>query len=110
MPKHHSQRVKQGIADLNEGRFTEYKDEEEFLAAIDEIIESSKITRCKIVSCIDAKIKITGRYSGREYLFERAGSVVDVDQIDVDFLLEKRQGERQCCGGTDKGNKIFALA
>ena len=103
MPKRRTQRVaKQDLENALEEAIRQK--ETEFLAPTEEI------HRVKIASCIDAKIKVTGKYSGREYLFERAGSVVDVDQIDVDFLLEKRQGERQCCGGTDKGNRVFALA
>ena len=62
-----------------------------------------------VTALIDAKIKVTGKYSGREYLFNGAGSVQDVDQIDVEWLLQKRQGERQCCGGKEKGNQVFAL-
>ena len=73
-------------------------------------VAPQELRRVNMVSLIDARIKVTGKYSGREYLFERAGSVQDVDQIDVEWMLEKRQGERQCCGGTERGNKVFALA
>lgn len=59
---------------------------------------------------IDSNVKITGKYSGRNYLFSGAGSVQDVDEIDVDFLLERRQGGRQCCGGAAEGNVVFELA
>lgn len=62
-----------------------------------------------IVLMIDAKVKITG-ISGREYLFNGAGSTQDVDERDVESLLEKRQGRRQCCGGTGDGNIVFELA
>lgn len=58
---------------------------------------------------IDATVKITGK-SGRNYLFNGAGSVEDVDERDVDFLLERRQGGRQCCGGGATGNVVFELA
>lgn len=62
----------------------------------------------KLASRIDAKIKVTGMYSGREYVFDGAGSTQDVDTRDVEWMLEKRQGEKQCCGGTEKGNLVFA--
>lgn len=74
-----------------------------------EIIETGVHTRA-VVSLIDARIKVTGKYSGQEYLFEKAGSVINADERDVEWLLSKRQGERQCCGGTEKGNKVFDLA
>ena len=63
-----------------------------------------------IVCMIDAVVKATGLVTGNHYLFSGAGSVVDVDKKDVQWLLEKRQGERQCCGGGGGGNVIFALA
>jgi hypothetical protein len=63
----------------------------------------------QMVSMIDAKIKVTGMYSGQEYVFDGAGSVVDVDERDVEWMLGKRQGERQCCGGSGNGNAVFAL-
>ena len=52
----------------------------------------------RVVSGLDAKLYVTGEYSGREYLFDGAGSVVDVDTRDVEWLLEKRQA-KGCCGG-----------
>lgn len=63
-----------------------------------------------LVCQIDAKVKVEGMYSGREYIFDGAGSVVNVDQRDVEWLLSKRQGGRQCCGGTGGGNVVFKLA
>lgn len=59
---------------------------------------------------IDSNLKVTGKYSGRNYLFNGAGSVQDVDQTDVEWLLERRQGGRQCCGGGETGNVVFELA
>jgi hypothetical protein len=64
----------------------------------------------RLINHIDATVKVQSRYSGREYVFNGAGSVVDVDERDVEWMLEKRQGERQCCGGTGGGNVVFKLA
>lgn len=64
----------------------------------------------KLASRIDAKIKVTNTISGREYVFDGAGSIQDVDIRDVEWMLEKRQGEKQCCGGTEKGNLVFTRA
>ena len=64
----------------------------------------------KIRLLIDSNVRITGKYSGRNYLFNGAGSVQDVDETDVEWLLERRQGGRQCCGGAAEGNVVFELA
>lgn len=73
-------------------------------------IPNADIKKVSVVLCIDAKVLVNNTPSGREYVFEHAGAILDVDERDVDFLLSKRQGERQCCGGTDRGNKMFDLA
>ena len=59
---------------------------------------------------IDANMRATGSVTGNSYSWNGAGSVVDVDERDVENLLNKRQGGRQCCGGTGYGNVIFELA
>lgn len=59
---------------------------------------------------IDAKYKVKSRCSGSEYLFNGAGSVIYVDERDVKWMLELRQGSRQCCGGNPEGNIVFKLA
>lgn len=52
---------------------------------------------------IDANYTVTGKFSGMEYLFRGAGSVKDVDERDVEYLLSLRQG-KGCCGGGGGGN------
>lgn len=59
---------------------------------------------------IDSTVKVTGVYSGRNYTFSGAGSVQDVEETDVEWLLKRRQGGRQCCGGGETGNVVFELA
>jgi hypothetical protein len=63
-----------------------------------------------VVLMLDAIVTVTGEVSKRVYKFSGAGSIVNVDKLDVEFLLQKRQGGRQCCGGTQDGNQVFALA
>ena len=58
---------------------------------------------------IDANYKVKSRYSGSDYLFNGAGSVNYVDERDVKWMLELRQGSRQCCGGSPEGNIVFKL-
>lgn len=64
----------------------------------------------KLVLLIDTKLLIQGSVSGKSYVFNGAGSIVDVDILDVEDLLQKRQGGRQCCGGTEFGNRAFELS
>ena len=88
------------------------KKEEDFLPHHEKVVkvESKQAETVAIQSMIDAKINVTGYVTGNSYVFNGAGSVVYVDQRDVEYLLEKRQGGRQCCGGTGNGNAVFSLA
>ena len=79
---------------------------------IEKIVAPKYSTSFKAVRLmIDAKVNVTGYVTGNSYKFNGAGSVVeDVDERDVENLLSKRQGGRQCCGGTGYGNVMFELA
>ena len=68
------------------------------------------MAKVQVQLMIDAKVSVKGHVTGNSYVFNGAGSVVDVDETDVENLLEKRQGGRQCCGGTGFGNQMFSLA
>ena len=59
----------------------------------------------KVQSLIDSHLYYTGRESGRQYEWARAGAIVDVDEQDVPELLAKRLGKKQCCG--QERTKIF---
>lgn len=56
---------------------------------------------------IDAKVEITGTVTNTKYLFQGAGSIVEVEREDVNEILNKKRG-RSCCGGTS-GRNIFEL-
>lgn len=99
MPKHNPQRVKIE---------KEFKEKPRNIEVVS--VPKSEYSYQTLALRIDAKLKITGLYSGREYEFDGAGSTQDVDTRDVEWMLEKRQGGRQCCGGTDFGNIVFILA
>ena len=45
--------------------------------------------------------------SGKRYEWERAGAVVEVDSEDAPGLLEKRLGDKICCGGSPDNLKVF---
>lgn len=70
----------------------------------------SEVSFIKLRLLIDSTVKVTGVYSGRNYTFSGAGSVQDVEETDVEWLLKRRQGGRQCCGGGETGNVVFELA
>lgn len=67
-----------------------------------------KVETTKIVSLRDAKVYVTGRYSRQEYLFDGAGSTLDIDNKDVEWILSLRQPSA-CCGGGG-GGALFELA
>jgi len=47
----------------------------------------------------DLKLNSIGKVTGNLYSWPRGGSVVDVDILDKDKLLEKNKNPRSCCGG-----------
>lgn len=96
MPKHYQPSVEEELP---------YKKVEEVAARPRERVEL-----VKLALLIDANVKVQGSVSGKTYVFSGAGSIADVDKRDVNDLLQKRQGGRQCCGGTDNGNRVFELA
>lgn len=71
-----------------------------------EVVHVDISTR-QVRSLMDARIRMIGSYSGREYVFQQAGSVVDVETEDVESLLKRRQS-KGCCGGGGSG-AIFEL-
>lgn len=74
-------------------------------------IEEVEQKSYNIRSRIDAKVIVTGTPSGNRYEFPRAGSVVEVAEVDIEFLLAKRLGRKtSCCGGGNPdGNVMFEL-
>ena len=63
----------------------------------------------RIQSLLDSCLLYSGRESGKQYTWAKAGSVVDVDERDVPELLAKRIGASSCCGGNPQGSKIFEI-
>lgn len=61
----------------------------------------------KIQSIIDAHLIYIGEVSRRQYEWQRAGDIVEVQKDDVPELLSKRLGKRLCCGQGNDGNRIF---
>ena len=59
-------------------------------------------------SCYDSRLVYFGA-SGKRYEWGRGGDVMMVLAEDVPALLEKRIGERACCGAVQQSNKVFEL-
>ena len=61
-----------------------------------------------IRSLIDGKVRLTGTVTGTIYIWDRAGSIAEIDIRDKDEILNKKRG-RSCCGG-NSGKNLFELA
>ena len=56
----------------------------------------------------NVRYKIRG-VSGKEYVFNGAGSVLSIDSEDVDLLMKKNENRpNSCCGGVSP-SKVFEL-
>ena len=62
-----------------------------------------------IRSLYDSRLRYVGTSTGKDYEWSRGGDVVMVNILDVPALLEKRIGERSCCGARQGGNQVFEL-
>lgn len=58
------------------------------------------IDRTPLVLLKNMKLTIIGPVTEDVYVWNGAGSVVDVDNRDVPRLLQKGLGNKTCCGGT----------
>jgi len=76
---------------------------------VEEVPKEPIIKVIAIQSLIESHLTYTGRTSGKQYEWAKAGATQNVDELDVPELLAKRLGGKSCCGGSD-GNKIFQLA
>lgn len=79
-------------------------------AVVEEVSKEPIIKEVKVQSLIDAHLVYTGKVSGRQYEWDRAGAIVSVYENDVAELLSKRLGTQTCCGDNRDGNVIFQLA
>lgn len=60
-------------------------------------------------SVYDARLEYTGQITGKQYIWNKAGSVVEVDAEDSKILLAKRIGIKSCCGNSKGGKPLFEL-
>jgi hypothetical protein len=81
--------------------------EEDFKAVVVEIQADSKIKIGLVQSLLDATISYSGRESGKQYTWNGAGAIVEVNEEDIPELLAKRRGKKPCCGAQE--SPIFQL-
>lgn len=43
-------------------------------------------------------VKVIGNSTGKEYIFNGAGSVVSIDKSDLEIIRRKNQAHISCCG------------
>lgn len=57
----------------------------------------------------DIVLKVKGPVTGDEYVFNGAGSSVEVDNEDADILIQKRRKHCSDCPGIRRGQPLFEL-
>ena len=55
----------------------------------------------------EVKKNVTGRVTGKKYVFNGAGSIVDVDKEDADILINIRRSG--CCPGSVGSSPYFQI-
>ena len=75
-----------------------------------EVVVEQEVERTESVqSLFPAIIKRTGQVSGKRYVWDKAGAIVEVLSDDVPSILASRIGGKGCCGGSSKGNELFRV-
>jgi hypothetical protein len=69
---------------------------------------TKQVDTVSIMSLVDARVLVTGTVTKTQYEFAKAGTVVAVNKLDANELLDKKKGNA-CCGG-QSGKPIFQLA
>lgn len=73
----------------------------------DNVLAYNSVDLVSIRSLLDAQVKVTGTVTGNQYVWAKAGAVVEVDTRDKDEILNKKRG-RACCGNTSNAS-LFEL-
>ena len=74
-----------------------------------EIPYTEVVSKVFIQSLHDARLVYTGQVTGQQYIWNTAGSIVEVDTEDSILLLAKRI-YGTCCGNSKDGTAIFRIA
>jgi hypothetical protein len=81
-------------------------DKSERVKVSEEKIEPKAPETVRIVLLRNLKLNYTGPVTEKLYVFERGGTVLDVDKRDAEIMLAKRGG--QCCPGGSGPQPYFA--
>ena len=66
-----------------------------------QVIEFPELSgRTALVLLMDLKLKIRGPVSGEDYFFDGAGSVLMVNDADLERMLAKTMSVSTCCGSS----------
>lgn len=111
MASRRSSKRKVGIEEIKEGMMEQedFSEKEEELVV--ETYETPIYNKVKIQSRISARVVVSGdrTVSGKRYEWKRSGDIVEVDKEDAPGLLEKRLGDKTCCGASPDNLKVFIL-
>lgn len=75
---------------------------------IEKSLKQNYNSRVKLQSLLDAHVIYDGPITGEHYEWQKAGSIVSVDEKDSILLLEKRIKSQSCCSQSD--NAIFIIS
>ena len=85
-----------------------YNEEVTEAVKVVEVGKSPKTMRLR--SRRDARLLYTGQVTGKRYVWDSAGSVVEVDFLDGEILLAKKSNGKTCCGSSKGDNSVFEIA
>ena len=71
-------------------------------------VYNEEVKTVKLVNKISARVELPGIITGTLYVWHRSGAIVEVDERDAPDLLEKKLGDKACCGSANK-NYIFEI-
>lgn len=77
---------------------------------VEENVSTVTIKYINLTLRIDARAEYTGKVSGRQYLWHKAGDTHPVEEADVPDLIRRRLGRKFCCGNGIDSNTIFEIA
>lgn len=63
----------------------------------------------RFVLMTDVILKYVGPITGIEYVFNHAGAMVDIDELDAYYILEKMEEHTSCCGGSNSPSKYLEV-
>ena len=85
----------------------ELKKEQDLGVADDEITPYNNKVKIQLKHATRVVVSEDKTKSGKRYVWERAGAIVEVDEEDAPELLQKRIGQKPCCSGSSDNMLLF---